>query len=198
MIERLRGLHELLLTVADRVAWLPPLVARVTLGVVFIGTGWGKLHNLEKVVEFFQSLGIPAAEYQAPFVAATELSCGLLLLLGLATRVAAVPLMISMIVAIRTALWSDLGGLNDLFGQAEYLYIALLLWLSISGAGTVSLDLLATRLLRPDRSPGRSEYGLAAMPSKGADHDPEVGRSGSADTGNSIRANSPTPSNCSM
>lgn len=142
MIERVRGLHELLLTVADRAAWLPPLLARVTLGVVFIGTGWGKLHNLEQVVEFFQSLGIPAAEYQAPFVAATELSCGLLLLLGLATRVAAVPLMITMIVAIRTALWPDLGGLDDLFGAAEFLYIALLLWLSIGGAGAISLDFL--------------------------------------------------------
>lgn len=163
-----------------------------------MGTGWGKLHNLEKVVEYFQSLGIPAAEYQAPFVAATELSCGLLLLLGLATRVAAVPLMITMLVAIRTALWSDLGGLNDLFGQAEYLYIALLLWLSISGAGAVSLDFLATRLLRPDRSSGRSDDGLAATRSRAVDHGPEAGRSGSADTGNSTRANSPMPSNCSM
>lgn len=198
MIERLRGLHELLLTVADRVTWLPPLAARVTLGAIFMGTGWGKLHNLEKVVKYFRSLGIPAAEYQAPFVAATEFSCGLLLLLGLATRVAAVPLMISMIVAIRTALWSDLGGLNDLFGQAEYLYIALLLWLSISGAGAVSLDFLATRLLRPDRSSRRSGYGLAAAPSRAVDHGPEAGRAGSADTGSSTRANSPMPSNCSL
>jgi hypothetical protein len=47
-----------------------------------------------------------------------------------------------MIVAIRTALWSDLGGLNDLFGAAEFLYIALLLWLSIGGAGAISLDFL--------------------------------------------------------
>ena len=62
------------------------------MGLVFVTTGWGKLQNLDRVIEFFRSLGIPAPEYQAPFVAATELACGLLLVLGLGTRFAAVPI----------------------------------------------------------------------------------------------------------
>jgi hypothetical protein len=60
-----------------------------------------------------------------------------------------------MIVAIRTALWPDLGGLDDLFGAAEFLYIALLLWLSIGGAGAMSLDFLIAEWLGADRAPGR-------------------------------------------
>ena len=49
--------------------WLPPLAARMTLGLVFIESGWGKLHNLEKVTSYFTELGIPFASIQAPTVA---------------------------------------------------------------------------------------------------------------------------------
>lgn len=115
----------------------------------------GKLHNLDRVIEFFQSLDIPAAEYQAPFVAATEFSCGLLLIAGLATRFAAVPLIVTMLVAIRTALWPDLEGVIDLFGKEEFLFIVLLGWLAVAGAGAVSLDALAARLLHSREIPAR-------------------------------------------
>lgn len=149
MIERLRSIHGWIIAIARRLTWLPPLAARVTVGAVFVSTGWGKLHNLDRVIEFFQSLGIPAAEYQAPFVAATEFSCGLLLVAGLATRFAAVPLIVTMLVAISTALWPDLEGVIDLFGKEEFLFIVLLGWLAVAGAGAVSLDALAARLLHP-------------------------------------------------
>ena len=148
MIDRLRTIHVWVLALSRRLAWLPPLAARVSVGAVFVSTGWGKLHNLDRVIEFFQSLGIPAAEYQAPFVAATEFSCGLLLIVGLATRFAAVPLAVTMLVAIRTALWPELEGAIDLFGREEFLFIVLLGWLAIAGAGTVSIDAPAARFLR--------------------------------------------------
>ncbi len=147
MLDRLRPLHEQILSVSQRLTWLPPLLARVSVGLVFVTTGWGKLQNLDQVIEFFRSLGIPAPELQAPFVAATELSCGLLLVLGLATRFAAVPLVITMVVAIRTALWAELEGAIDLLGREEYLFIVLLAWLAVAGAGAVSLDAILARTL---------------------------------------------------
>ena len=153
MLDRLRPLHERILSVSRRLTWLPPLLARVSVGLVFVTTGWGKLHNLDQVIEFFRSLGIPAPELQAPFVAATELSCGLLLVLGLATRFAAVPLAIVMVVAIRTALWAELEGVIDLFGREEYLFIALLAWLGVAGAGAVSLDAILARFLHAGAAP---------------------------------------------
>jgi putative oxidoreductase len=147
-MNRLRLLHALLLSAAARVTWLPPLLARVAVGLVFAGAGWGKVQNLPQVIEFFRSLGIPAPELQAPFVAATELCCGLLLVLGLATRFAAVPLVVTMIVAIRTALWDEIEGAIDLFGREESLLIVLLVWLAVAGAGAVSLDAIFARRLR--------------------------------------------------
>ncbi|MBI1815426.1 MAG: DoxX family protein [Deltaproteobacteria bacterium] len=139
-----------LLAFADRLAnrignalrWLPLTVARLTVGVVFAQSGWGKLHDLAKVTDYFTELGLPAPAFQAMLASTTELVCGSLLLLGLATRFAAVPLMITMTVALRTALWSQIDSLGSLFGLAEFLYIALLLFLATNGAGPLSLDWL--------------------------------------------------------
>ena len=156
MVDRMRTVHERIVSVSRRLTWLPPFLARVSVGLVFVTTGWGKLQNLDQVIEFFRSLGIPAPEYQAPFVAATELSCGLLLVLGLATRIAAVPLVVTMVVAIRTALWTELEGVIDLFGREEYLFIILLAWLVIAGAGAVSLDAIIARTLRTGAAQKRS------------------------------------------
>src|SRR2546421_417787 len=49
-----------LLATAGRLSWLPPTLARLAVGVVFAGTGWGKLHHLDKITSFFADLGIPA------------------------------------------------------------------------------------------------------------------------------------------
>jgi putative oxidoreductase len=154
MTERLRRIHALVLAIAGRLRWLPPLAARVAVGLVFVTAGWGKLQNLPQVVEFFRSLGIPAPELQAPFVAFVELAGGLLLVLGLGTRFVAVPLACTMVVAIATALWPDLEGAIDLLGKSELVYIVIFAWLAIAGAGAVSLDALAARAL--GRGPERS------------------------------------------
>ena len=67
-------------TLSARLGFVPPLLARIVLGVVFVQSGWGKLHDLDRVVAFFTELGIPAPQIQAPFVAGTELVCGTLAL----------------------------------------------------------------------------------------------------------------------
>jgi putative oxidoreductase len=132
----------------QRLGWLPPSLARVTLGWIFVQSGWGKLHHLDQVVKFFTELGIPAPAIQAPFAAATELVCGSLVGVGLATRVAALPLVVVMTVALSTALRDRIDELSDLFGLAEYCYVVLLIGLAISGAGPLSLDALVARSLR--------------------------------------------------
>jgi putative oxidoreductase len=75
----------------------------------------------------------------------TEFFCGGLVLLGLATRFAAVPLIFTMCVAIRTALWDQVSGLSTLVGLNEFSYIALLVYLATDGAGPLSLDALIAR-----------------------------------------------------
>lgn len=135
--------------VQRRIDWLPSMAARVTVGWIFASSGWGKLHNLEQVVRFFAELGIPAPRVQAPLAAVTELVCGALVLAGLATRVAALPLVVVMAVALSTALADRITDAGDLFGLAEWCYVVMLVGLAVFGAGRVSLDaLIAPRLRR--------------------------------------------------
>jgi putative oxidoreductase len=130
-----------------RIQWLAPLLGRLAVGLVFMSTGWGKVHNLDKVTHFFVELGIPAASIQAPFVSYLELVGGTCLVLGLAARLFSVPLMISMVVAILTAKRSDLHGLFDLAGFDEFTYFCVLAMIAILGPGKVSLDTLVARKL---------------------------------------------------
>jgi putative oxidoreductase len=122
--------------------WAAPLLGRVTLGVLFMSTGWGKVHHLNKVTSFFTELGIPAPAFQATLVSYVELIGGGLLLIGLASEFAAVPLIVSMLVAIMTAKRHEIHGLPDLFGLVEWTYLVLLIWVVLTGAGKVSLDYL--------------------------------------------------------
>jgi putative oxidoreductase len=138
-------IHRLAENVGERLRWLPPSAARLTLGWVFLESGWGKLHDLDKVIDYFTSLGIPAPRFQAPLVAAVEFGCGGLVLAGLATRLAAVPLIAVMLVALSTALRERIESLSDVFGLAEFCYVILLLGLIVHGPGPLSLDALLGR-----------------------------------------------------
>jgi putative oxidoreductase len=133
-------LAAMLLKLTHLFAWLPPVFARLAIGVTFIDSGWGKLHNIPKVTEFFTSLGIPYPAIQAPFVAGVEFFGGALVLAGLLTRLASVPLVGTMVVAILTAKAKDLERIWDLFGLEEFLLIGLLVYLIVEGAGVLSLD----------------------------------------------------------
>jgi len=143
-----------LLDIAERLSFLGPTLARLTIGVVFIGTGWGKLHGLDKVTEFFTELGIPAPGFNAVLASSAELICGTLLLVGLLSRLAAIPLIVVMTVAILAAKLENLHGLSDLLGFEEWSYIVLSLWIAVAGPGPLSLDrLLQYWLHRPRHAP---------------------------------------------
>ena len=140
VLDAMLAIRRVVLAIAARLQWLPPTLARFTVGWIFLWSGWGKLHDLPRVIEFFGSLGIPHPELQAPFASATELVCGTLVLVGLFTRIASVPLIITMVVAIATAQRDNVGSLGDLFGLIEFGYIVLLISLGVTGAGPLSLD----------------------------------------------------------
>jgi putative oxidoreductase len=130
-----------------RLQWLAPLIGRLAVGLVFMSTGWGKVHNLEKVTHFFQELGIPAPGFHAVLVGYSELICGTLLVIGLAARLATIPLIVSMVVAILTAKRADLHGLFDLVGFDEFTYLCVLAMIAILGPGAVALDAPLARKL---------------------------------------------------
>jgi putative oxidoreductase len=135
------------LGVLDRMQWLAPLVGRLAVGLLFVSTGWGKVHDIPKVTSFFQSLGIPAPTFNAVLVGYSELICGSLLVVGLVARFATVPLIVSMIVAISTAKRGDLHGVFDLVGFDEFTYLCVLVMIAVIGPGTVALDRAIVRRL---------------------------------------------------
>jgi len=138
---------------AAHLAWLAPLFARITVGWVFLWSGWGKLNSLSKVTENFISWGIPFPHILTPVVSGIEFFGGLFLLAGFLTRISAGALGVTMIVAIRAAKWGEVDSLETLLGFDEFEYLALFLWLAIAGAGTVSIDHLLQRTYRNSYRP---------------------------------------------
>ena len=134
------AVRNLIRSVVARLHWLPPLAARLVLGMVFIQSGWGKLSDLKSTTENFAGWHIPWPHFNAVLASGTEFFGGCLILVGLLTRIAAVPLIVVMAVAIASAKWSKIEDWTDFFGFDEVAYAVMFLWLGVRGAGKVSLD----------------------------------------------------------
>ena len=91
--------------------FLAPLLIRIFLAPIFIIAGYGKLTHLESTAEYFGNpdwgLGLPAPMLLAILAAAAEFFGGIAILIGLATRWFAIPLMFTMLVAAGTAHWEN-------------------------------------------------------------------------------------------
>jgi putative oxidoreductase len=118
------------------------LVLRISVAVIFIRTGYGKLVHFDKTVMFFESLGIPFTHISALLAACTEFAGGLLILIGLFTRFISFPLAFVMVIAIATAQWREVKDAYDFISLIEYLYLIIFLLFTSLGAGKFSLDAL--------------------------------------------------------
>lgn len=88
-----------------KISWdtLPVFLVRLMVGGVFLSEGIQKFLFQDSLgIGRFIKIGIPTPEFMAPFVGGVEIVCGLLLLLGLFTQLAAIPLTINILVAIAT------------------------------------------------------------------------------------------------
>jgi len=128
------------------------LLVRVYWGWQLSQNGWAKLHNLAHVTDFFSSLGLPAPHATAAFVSSFEFVCGILLALGLLTRIAALGLTIDMFTAYWTAdhvaLLSFVSDPDKFQNAASFVYLFVGLLILIFGAGMISLDHLLDRAVR--------------------------------------------------
>lgn len=75
------------------------LIGRLLLGVILIAHGWDKLSNLAGTTEGFVGMGIPVASATAPLAGIIELVGGILLILGLGTRIVGVIVFVQMLIA---------------------------------------------------------------------------------------------------
>lgn len=151
LIERLLAIYDAFIA---RFAWPQDallLIIRVAWGIAFFQAGWGKFGRLEGVTEFFETLGIPAPGFHAVLVASVEAGGGILLLLGLISRLAAIPLAISMLVALFTAHREEVAKIftEDFTGFLEAAptpYLLASLIVLFFGPGRISLDALLARV----------------------------------------------------
>jgi putative oxidoreductase len=154
-----------LLKIVDKLAGLAPLLIRITLGCVFIRTGWGKLQDLNQVTQYFTELHIPMPHLNAVVAASTEFFGGILFLVGLGTRLVALPLSFTMVIAILTARRDEIEGVLSILRFDEFAYLIMFLVVALIGAGPISIDALIARALgghkdapmaRPVLHPGTS------------------------------------------
>lgn len=121
------------------------ILIRLLVGGVFLSEGIQKfLFPALRGAGRFTTIGLPSPEVLGPLVGAFEIACGLLILLGLLTRLAALPLIAIMLVALASTKVPIL--LNEGVWQAAHAartdYAMLLgsLFLLIVGAGPWSID----------------------------------------------------------
>jgi uncharacterized membrane protein YphA (DoxX/SURF4 family) len=126
------------------------VLIRLVVGAVFLSEGIQKFLYADALgVGRFIKIGIPAPEVLAPFVGVVEIVCGTLVLAGLYTRLAALPLIVNMLVAIATTKIPILleSGFWKMAHEARTDWSMLLgsIFLLLVGSGTFSLDNLRAR-----------------------------------------------------
>jgi len=146
---------------------LAPLLTRLVIGYAFYQAGGGKLANMERTVGFFTDLGIPFPAANAAFIARLEFYGGMLLIVGLGTRIVAALLGSTMAVALMTAdkesFLNALRGVGDdgLTDVVPVVYGLFLLWLILFGPGLASLDALVRKWIAPAPDPAKEADRLA-------------------------------------
>ena len=128
--------------------WIPILLVRLSVGLLFFESGRGKLFvKFDELVKYFGELGIPLPYLNAMVTAWIEFVGGICLIIGFATRIFSGPLAFIMLVAILTAQLKTVHTLGDFLFLPEVLLLMIFIWLVFSGPGKVSLDhFLARRL----------------------------------------------------
>jgi putative oxidoreductase len=127
------------------------LLIRLCWGIQFCMTGYGKLTHIDKVTGFFTSLGIPFPMANACLVGCTEMIGGFLLTIGLASRLASVPLIITLVVAYLTSEQDALKKLftftdiNPFLTATPFLFLFACLIILVFGPGIFSIDQLIKR-----------------------------------------------------
>ena len=122
------------------------LIIRLYWGWEFFLTGKGKLMDLSKPTQYFESLGIPLPHVSATLAACTEMTGGLLLLVGLASRLISIPLMILLVTAYLTAdsdaVRATFSDPDKFLNATEFQFLFAVVIVFVCGAGIFSFDAL--------------------------------------------------------
>jgi putative oxidoreductase len=123
------------------------LVCRLYWGCLFISTGTAKLTHLALTAQRFADWHIPAPFPNAVAAGTTELLCGAMLVLGAASRFVTVPLIVTMIVAYRTAHIDEVTDLYTFVTAPPFLHLFACTLVLLFGPGAFSIDYLISRFI---------------------------------------------------
>src|ERR1022692_2553009 len=122
------------------------LLVRIAVGLIFFTQGILKYIDPNMGVIRFTRIGFPHPYFTAHFVGAFEILCGLLLLMGLWTRLVSIPLLIVITTAIATTKIPELFRSNQGFwymvsdARTDFAMFCCLVFLISVGGGSWSLD----------------------------------------------------------
>jgi putative oxidoreductase len=151
LIKTARRWYQIEIRLLDRLRDVVFLVLRLYFGYKLMISGWEKLRNPEEAATFFRYLEIPLPDLNVYLAGLSELLGGLFLALGLASRVATLPVIGTMVVAYMTAhsdQWAAFWTNTPIFFKAPpfaYLFTATMVLLC--GPGRFSLDYVIGWLL---------------------------------------------------
>jgi putative oxidoreductase len=166
-MQTIQKLYEMFVRVATSLESPFLLIIRLYWGWQMAQTGWGKLGDLGKVTGYFASLGIPAPGLNAGFISVLEFAGGILLAIGLGSRIVSFLFVCDMAVAYwlgdHDALLSFFSAPDKFAAAAPFVFLMASLIVLIFGPGRLAIDTLIAKRLGP--SPDRvSATTTASLP----------------------------------
>src|SRR5260370_8089961 len=143
LIAKIRQWHEQFFGLISHLQSPFLLFVRLYWGWQLAQSGWGKLHHLSNVAEYFASLGLPMPAPMAAFIACVEFFGGIFLALGLVSRIAGLVLTVNMTMAYvigdREALLSFFSDPDKFIAAAPFAFLIVSLIVLIFAAGRISV-----------------------------------------------------------
>jgi len=144
LIAKIRQWHDRFFSLVSYLQSPFLLFVRLYWGWQLAQSGWGKLHHLANVAEYFRTLGLPMPAQMAVFIACVEFFGGIFLALGLASRVTGLVLTVNLSMAYvlgdREALLSFFSDPDKFIAAAPFAFLIVSLIVLIFGAGKISAD----------------------------------------------------------
>jgi putative oxidoreductase len=144
LITKVRQWHDYLFSLVSCLQSPFLLLLRLYWGWQLAQSGWGKLHHLSNVGEYFATLGLPMPAQMAVFISCVEFFGGIFLALGLASRITGLVLTVNLTMAYvigdHEALLSFFSDPDKFIAAAPFAFLIVSLIVLIFGAGGISAD----------------------------------------------------------
>ncbi|OIR07624.1 putative oxidoreductase MhqP [mine drainage metagenome] len=134
------SLYNKYISATEKLQDIALLLLRAILAYGFYGPAMMKLKDIHAIGDWFKELGMPLPYANAYMAIFTELSGFVLIALGLGTRIIAIPMIVVMLVAIKTVHWANGFEAGNNGFEIPLYYLLMLITLIAFGAGKFSLD----------------------------------------------------------